>query len=313
MARASNPILVTGAHRSGTSWVGQMIAQSPGVCYIHEPFSVSDAPGPGICGVTFENWFTHIDATNERRYYAALRKTIALDYALGAAVRSIRGSGDLRRVLDEYLLVTMHRLRRSRALLKDPIALLSAEWLAERFDMSVVVLVRHPAAFVSSIKRLNWLHPFEHFTRQERLMDTLLRPFASQVEVYATTEQSLFDQAILLWKILHHAIAQYRQRHPDWIFLRHEDLSRDYLNGFRTLYRCLDLEFTDSVAAAIEEYCKASNPTEVVAPVGSDAALRRNSRSNIWNWQQRLTSAEISRIRDSVEDVSRVFYADEDW
>jgi hypothetical protein len=309
VARASNPILVTGAHRSGTSWVGRMIALSPAVLYIHEPFNVSDGPGPGVCGVTFENWFTYIDATNERRYYAPLHRTIVLDYDLAAALRSIRRPGDLCRVAREYLRFTKHARRRARPLLKDPLALLSAEWLAMQFNMSVVVVIRHPAAFVSSIKRLNWPHPFEHFARQERLMDTLLRPFASQVQLYATTEQTLLDQAILLWKILHHAIAEYQQRHPDWIFIRHEDLARDYLNGFRNLYRCLDLEFTDSAAAAVEEYCNSANATEGLAPY----ALRRNSRSSIWSWQRHLTAPEIARIRNSVEDLSRVFYSDEDW
>src|SRR5688500_10504228 len=117
MARANNPILVTGAHRSGTSWVGRIIALSPAVFYIHEPFNVSDGPGPGICGVTFENWFTYIDATNERSYYAPLHKTIALQYGLAAALRSIRSRADLWRVAGEYSLVTKHRLRKARPLL----------------------------------------------------------------------------------------------------------------------------------------------------------------------------------------------------
>ena len=33
------PILVTGAHRSGTTWVGKMLALAPGVAYVHEPFN----------------------------------------------------------------------------------------------------------------------------------------------------------------------------------------------------------------------------------------------------------------------------------
>lgn len=34
------PILITGAHRSGTTWLGKIVSLSNGVRYIHEPFNV---------------------------------------------------------------------------------------------------------------------------------------------------------------------------------------------------------------------------------------------------------------------------------
>src|SRR6476620_4378035 len=36
---SARPIVVTGTHRSGTTWVGEMIATSPQVAYVHEPFN----------------------------------------------------------------------------------------------------------------------------------------------------------------------------------------------------------------------------------------------------------------------------------
>ena len=39
MNNTANPILVTGSHRSGTTWAGQMLATAPGIGYIHEPFN----------------------------------------------------------------------------------------------------------------------------------------------------------------------------------------------------------------------------------------------------------------------------------
>jgi hypothetical protein len=38
MVRPS-PVLVTGIHRSGTTWVGKMLAAAPGVVYINEPLT----------------------------------------------------------------------------------------------------------------------------------------------------------------------------------------------------------------------------------------------------------------------------------
>ena len=38
--RTARPILVTGSHRSGSTWLGQMIGASDAVGYIHEPFNI---------------------------------------------------------------------------------------------------------------------------------------------------------------------------------------------------------------------------------------------------------------------------------
>ena len=43
----TKPILVTGSHRSGTTWVGKMLAATGSVGYIHEPFNLKNRPG--IC------------------------------------------------------------------------------------------------------------------------------------------------------------------------------------------------------------------------------------------------------------------------
>ncbi len=37
MSDTLHPILVTGTHRSGTTWVGKMLAAGPSTAYISEP------------------------------------------------------------------------------------------------------------------------------------------------------------------------------------------------------------------------------------------------------------------------------------
>jgi hypothetical protein len=290
-----------------------MLAEAPGVAYIHEPFSVTDPPGAGICGARFHYWFTAITRDTEAGYYQDLKKTVELRYNWRAALRSCRSVADLRNLKKEYAFFLKHRRQGSRPLLKDPFALFSAEWLADRFHMDVVIVIRHPAAFVSSIKKLQWIHPFSHFLEQSLLMETVLQPFAAEIREYATREHSILDQAVLLWRLLHYVIMHYQRRHKEWIFIRHEDLSQDPLAGFARLYERLGLEFSAHAQARILEYSGSANPADTNAPVGSETALRRDSRANIWNWKNRLTSAEIATIRERVTDVSRTFYANEDW
>ncbi len=73
---SQRPILVTGAHRSGTTWIGKMLALAPGVGYVHEPFSPLTAPG--ISGAPFDRFFAYVTAENAAAVRARPRADAAL-------------------------------------------------------------------------------------------------------------------------------------------------------------------------------------------------------------------------------------------
>ncbi len=104
---SGKPILVTGAHRSGTTWVGKMLALAPGVAYVHEPFSPRTPKGLSPAG--FDRYFTVVTTANESRYRAGLARTLAQRYDLGAQLRSARSWRDVVRIPRDY-----RRLRRAR-------------------------------------------------------------------------------------------------------------------------------------------------------------------------------------------------------
>ena len=290
-----------------------MLAEAPDVHYIHEPFNVTDPPDRGVCNARFRYWFTHVSSANEPSYYSDIKNTIDLKYNWSAALKLCRSAEDLRKVMREYGHLRRLRRKGARPLIKDPLALLSAEWLATKFDMNVVIVIRHPAAFVSSIKQLGWSHPFSHFVEQPSLMNTLLAPFAAEIRDYANKNYGIVDQGIMLWKVLHYVITKYQERNKGWIFVRHEDISRDPIPAFTDLYERLNLTLSARAKATIFEYSGNANPGDSDAPVDSEMTLKRDSRANIYNWKQRLTPAEIEMIRERVEDISRVFYANSDW
>ncbi len=212
-SRRHRPILVTGSHRSGTGWLGQVLAASPaGVGWIWEPFSILHRPG--TCAVEFPYWFPYVTDENGQAYESAVADTLAWRYRPAAELRSLRSPKDAARMARDWYSFSGHRRRGSIPVLKDPIALFSSEWLASRFGMDVAVLIRHPAAFTASVKRLHLRHPFEHFLAQPLLMEDWLEPFAGEIERFAAAEQDIVDQGILLWLILHHAIAGFQGAAP---------------------------------------------------------------------------------------------------
>ena len=53
MKKINKPILITGCHRSGSTWVGKMLSLPVRVIYVSEPFN----PGYGL--KVFKNWFKY--------------------------------------------------------------------------------------------------------------------------------------------------------------------------------------------------------------------------------------------------------------
>lgn len=304
----TRPILVTGSHCSGSTWVGRMIAASPTVRYIHEPFNIYNELCP--CGAKFDYWFQYVTQANEKAYYEHMKHVLGLSFA---RIRDIKTMGHPRcalGLLKSWGYTVLGQFVDVRPLVKDPIAIFSAEWLASKFSMDVIVLIRHPAAVAGSLKRRNWTFPFTHLLEQPLLIRDLLSPFEEEIREYAENGHNVIDQASLVWRIVHDVIIKYQKAHPEWVFIRHEDLSRDPLTGFEELFERLGLNYSRRTRDVIRVHSHSSNPKESIENVDS---LKRDSKSNIWNWKTRLTKEEIERIRMNVEDVAGLFYSDQDW
>jgi Sulfotransferase family len=301
------PVLVTGSHRSGSTWVGEMLAGAPELAYIHEPFSVLHRPG--LCDASFHYWFPYICQENEAGYLQPVRDMLAFRYKTQAEVASLRRPRDVGRMVRDLGRFSRARRRGDRPLVKDPIAVFSAEWLWKTFDVQPIVLIRHPAAFVSSLKRLGWTHPFDHFLAQPLLMRDVLPSFEDEIRTFADRDGCVLDQAIVLWRLIHHTIGRYRERHPDWLFVRHEDVARDPVQQFERLFAALGLTFTDRARRRIAEHSDPGNPSEA-----TDAGVtKRDSRSSIHTWKRRLTEGEVERVRIGVGAMADDFYDEADW
>jgi hypothetical protein len=296
------PILVTGAHRSGTTWVGRMLALAPGVAYVHEPFN------PRFSAGAFDRYFTVVTHENETRYAPELERALSFRYELLTRLQRRHAPKDVARAVRSYARAQGPRWTGARPLMKDPIALLSAEWLAQRFDMDVVVLIRHPAAFASSLKRLGWRHSFATFIDDGRVPE-VIRAYEDEIRAQARDPGDILAQAALLWRLLYNAVAGYRESHPQWAYLRHEDASLYPVATFERLYTQLGLELTGSAGAEIARSSAPGNPAELAAP--HDVEL--DSAASLGRWREQLTGDEIEALRERTSDVWPRFYAETDW
>lgn len=303
------PILVTGSHRSGTTWVGRMLCASGEAAYVHEPFNPNRSPGWFLEPLPY--WFMHITRANEQDYVEAVRRMVELRYPTTAALARARSPRIVAMNAQQSATAWRDRRRGKRLLLKDPLALLSAEWLAERFGMHVIVLVRHPASFVSSIKRLKWGFDYErNWLAQPLLMKNLMTGYEEKLSGYRG-EVDLVGEGIVIWRALYDVISQYRDRHPGWSIVRYEDLAAEPLTVFRTLYDSAGLSWNRSVESEITEFSRGGRAEDESA--AGRHQIKRDSRAAARAWKTRLSEDEIERIRVGTDPVWRGFYTDDDW
>lgn len=305
------PLLVTGSHRSGTTWVGKSLALGDELGYIDEPFHPRHRPG--ICGAKVTWWYEHVAAgsPNEPMWRAAFQRMLAFDYGYGRELSVARSPRDVGRMVRDSRRLSAFRRRGLRPLVKDPLAFFSSEWIASTFGAQVLVLTRHPAAFVSSLKRLSWEFDVRNWLDQEGLMRTLLADHEAELREFAREPRDIVDQGVLCWKVIAAVTEDYARRHPEWVFVRHEDLSLDPEAEYGKLFARFGLDFTPEVRAALLASTRAENPSE--APTGVVHALSRDSAENVRNWTKRLSPEEVRRIRDGVGEVGARFYGDAEW
>ena len=298
------PIVVTGSHRSGTTWVGRMLSLSGEAGYIHEPLNPVRRPNWLAHPVPY--WYVYITDENADLYAPDLERAMSFDYPVGRNLVRLRRPNHAGIMFSDVSRSLRPRLRGARPLLKDPFALFSAEWLQGKYDANVVVTVRNPIAFVGSIKRLNWQFKFKTLLGQGPLMRDWLHPFESEMRRCRDSDVDVVEQGIVLWNALHHAIAELRDRHPDWSVVRHEDLAADPQVGFEALYRSCALGWDPGVAEKVRAFSTADTGKEL--PMWKHGSVKRDSKRATETWKVRLADDEVERVRAGTGEVAKLFY-----
>ena len=294
-ALTARPILVTGMHRSGTTWVGRMLAASRESVYFHEPLNPSCAPT--LLHLPVERQYLYVTEENEEGYLSAFQRL--LGFPLDSRALEREPTKRLRRLAR----LAQARLTGARALLKDPFALFSIPWFARRLGADVVVVVRRPVANVGSTKRLGWGFDTGSLLAQPLLLRDRLEPHRAELEA---PPAEIVGQATLLWRLLHEAVRDYARDLPEVRVVRHEDLSRDPPGEFRRVYESLGLTFGARVEQALARTTSARNPAET-DPRRPDS-IELDSHANLDAWTGRLTTDEIERVRRETDELARAFY-----
>ncbi|MBV9293231.1 MAG: hypothetical protein JO222_12335, partial [Frankiales bacterium] len=177
-------------------------------------------------------------------------------------------------------------------LLKDPLAVLLARHLQDRHDMTVVLCVRHPAGFVSSLMRLGWDYDFENLLAQPQLMKRL-EPWRAEMEPTLGRTGPMLHRVTLFWRVVYGSMLDGDLAPRDPFVVRHEESSAAPVETFRALFDRVGVPFSPDIEAA--------------AVAEADVALSES-------WRTRLTAEDIAYIRETTQpEAVRWGYDDTAW
>ena len=293
-------IFVTGIHRSGSTFLGKIISHHSKVKYIHEPFNLEfpKVKKP----ITY--WYHYIDSNTPKVRQIEFIEYINSFYKLD--IKSIQLNYARSRSLKQYLKTTLElasRYRKKIPLIKDPIALMSTEWIYQNFHPKIIVSIRHPAAFIASIKVKNWEFDFKNLQLQGEFVETKLNKYKNQIDKYVETPPDIIEQGILIWNIVHDIIYEYQKKYKEWYFIKNEDISLNPLLEYEKIFKFLELDLNEKIRKEIIDSTTSSRPGK----------LKRNSKENIKSWKKRLTEEEINNIKSKTKPIWEKFYTEKDW
>ncbi len=301
------PIVVTGSHRSGSTWVGRLLTLDDQAHYLHEPLNPEVVPS--WFGHPAEHTWEHLPTGDERWHridrVVGLRFPVTSSFGPGRQRHgSLRTARTIARITRD---ATRARHRGSRALIKDPFMLFNSDEFIHRYGGKVVFTVRNPAAFVSSLLRLGWRFDFANWAVQPTLMEGALSPWADEIREAAAEPPPMFEHACLAWRVLHGFMAASYDAAPEnKVVVLHDQLSGDVPGRLPALLTAVGLEHTDQIAAGVQSLTTGSRQRDVTASEVN--ALDRDSASTAQVWRLRLTAEQAERAFALSQPEASLFY-----
>jgi hypothetical protein len=308
--RINHWVFVTGAPRSGTTFVGKMLSIPREVDYFHEPFN----PSCGVRGI--DQLYLYIARGDDEslKHRQAIERVFRKGYVPKISYSS---EDPLWRNWTKRLLGSRrawsHRIKKLNpsyrtVVIKDPTGCLLTEYLAEKYDVKPVILIRHPVAVVASFLRLGWQGDLAAICQQPQLIEDYF--FDDQHLLFEQQREPL-ERIAVLWRALNKVLLAQASRHPSWRIVTHESLSEKPIEKFRQLYDALDLPMSARAEKKISRLTSKENAVE--ARIGQVHEFKRNSAELFRNSLKAMSLEQRRKIFSITKDVALRIYSKESF
>jgi hypothetical protein len=292
MSRHVDLVLVTGTPRSGTTVVGDVLAEASGARYLYEPLNrwvgvrevTEDFPVPGSSSFP-AGGLDGLLGRLERLDLHLKPGVFPHDKGWRRAAKRLSGS----RTTMSYRMCRIDpRLR--TVVWKDPFAIYLAGGVAAA-GWPVIVTVRNPWAVAASFKRLGW--GFDVSDLHRRLTEAG-RPPPLDVAAIENRRDPVTNAACH-WAIAHEHLLAERDRGRDLRLVDLDEIVEQPIDTYRSLYEHAGLGWTDEIAAGVERRYSADGSAAPAEGRAHDWRDRDVSQVNRY-WEGVLTEDEAARV-----------------
>lgn len=261
-------ILVAGTARSGTTWLGDLIASQIPSRVLFEPFNPILVPEYN--SFSYFQYVRPGEKNPEFHMYA--RKLF---------------TGDIRnRWIDRY----NERIFSKYRLIKAIRANLSLKWLRENFPMVPnFFMIRHPCAIVLSRMELGWAtdSDIEPFLNQPKLVEDHIAPFVDFIK----NASSIEEKHAIIWSVSN--LVPLRQLEDgDTFLVYYEDLCTKPEHVLQAIFTSLGYQYQQSFTDQI------NRPSQTTRKHSAIIA----GENKLSNWKNELSTSQIDRILRVVEN-----------
>lgn len=276
------PIFLTGIYRSGTSWVGKIISLADELIYYREPFNPSVVK-------TMPQQYLYLDTGKGYSLYERHTTQMLKGHLVGSNFDYTSNNN-------------YFNFGRTRYFIKDPTAAFVCEWLSDKFNFENIILLRHPAGFVSSIIKLNWDFDLNIFLNQNGLMKEYLMPFKEILERYNCRGMTV-EKGAVIWGVIYYYLHQ-KIINKGYFYVKYEDICVDPLTHFKEIFHKFSLSWNENVEAQIN----LSTTSAATFSNDTNFSLSRDIRQMGQVWRNRLTKKQIETIMNITSEFCLPYY-----
>lgn len=304
--------IISGAHRSGTTWIGKTISKGTNSSYLWEPFNINVPALQRISyGESFsniKNWYHLVSGSNDEicndLKNVFYRREICLKKIISLLPKSFKENkkATLKWFIYNLKLSVDFKIRDS-AIIKDPIMLLSTREICKALNSKCILITKDPRSFYNSLKKASWAFDFKDILYPCSKLKHL-NEFSKEVEKRINSGGLLDPSSIaLLWNILHKHI-YYLSNFKEYKIVRYEDICNDpifHMNELAVFATNKKLSKRTVRRLTIEQKNKVNNTYSF------HMIRHENSKMISELWKSQLVDKEINEIKKKCGKIMNLF------
>ncbi|MFT7473536.1 MAG: hypothetical protein ACI81L_000451 [Verrucomicrobiales bacterium] len=312
-ALRTDRIVVAGLPRSGTTYVGNILAHHPDVRMVLEPLNeefglravsgqfpyVSGGDPASIESAKVLSQMVELRG-GWRRFAMSRGQNRTWAQKTGKVLVGSRTSRDWR---SDALFERVGRPRAPVQCFKDPFATFALEHLARRHGVRSICIVRHPAAYYQSFVMQPWDFGIGRFINASAMR----RDFGIDIEdeTWRTAETDKLAYCAVLWRMMSQMVA--RTSTDSVMVVRFEDLAADIHATIDEVSSHFGLSMTQEMA----DYIEYTSSGSVIAPERLKVhSFVRDSHAVAEHWRTSIDADDEARLMALIGPDLHQFYGE---